>query len=242
MPDPAPAVAQLRSLAPTLSVGVLTADWMSLGAEVAILENAGVSLLHFDVMDGRFCPALTMGPALVKAVRTPLLKDVHLMIEEPLDKIAAFVDAGADVLTFHVEATTHPHRVLQALRGAVNANDPARGVARGIALNPGTPLEAAEPLLDEVDIVFLLAVNPGWGGQKFIPATRRRMDRLLEMIRRSGRDILIGLDGGITRDNLSDAVHSRADIIVTGSAVFDGKAAAANARSMLATIAQVRKL
>ena len=227
------ALQTLRRAAPTISVGMLTADLRSLGTEIALLEKAGVQLVHFDVMDGRFCPMLTFGPPIVAAVRTPMLKDVHLMIEEPLDQLEAFVAAGADIVTFHVESTRHPHRVLQALGRMENANDPARGLIRGAALNPGTPLDRLEPLLGELDYVMLLAVNPGWGGQAFIESTGDRLARARELIAASGRDILLGVDGGIKKDNLERVAGLRPDLIVTGSAVFDGVDPEANARLML---------
>lgn len=232
----------LRQATPAISVGVLTADMMALGSEVALIEKAGVKLLHFDVMDGCFCPMLTFGPPLIKGIKTSLFKDVHLVVEEPLDKLEPYVAAGADMITVHVEACRNTHRVLQVLKKMTNANDSARGILRGIALNPGTPVEAAQPLLEETDMVTLLAVNPGWGGQKLIGTTWARMERLLELVRKSGRDILVSLDGGITRDNIGDAVRAGADVIVTGSAVFDGKDVAANARAMLATVAEARKV
>jgi len=231
--QPVRMVDRLRAVAPTISVGILTADLTALGRDVRLIEEAGIQIVHFDVMDGCFCPMLTFGAPLIKAVRTPLIKDVHLIIEDPLPKLPAYAAAGADMIVIHVEACRHPHRVLQAIGELTNANDPARGIARGIALNPGTPLEAAEPLLDEADLVFLVAVNPGWGGQKFIRATGRRVARLLEMIRHSKRDILVGVDGGITRDNVGDVLRMGADIVVTGSAVFDGKDVAGNATFML---------
>ena len=242
MPAPAVPLAQrVRTVSPALSVGILTADLTALGAALRVLEQAGAPFVHFDVMDGRFCPMHTFGPPIVKACRTSLIKDVHLLIEEPLDKLESFVAAGADMITLHLEACRHPHRALQALRTMTNANDSARGILRGVALNPGTPVESVQPLLDETDMVFLLAVNPGWGGQKFIDATGRRMERLRELICQSQRDILMGLDGGITKDNVGDAVRMGADIIVTGSAVFDGKDAAANYRQMAQTVREARK-
>jgi ribulose-phosphate 3-epimerase len=242
MPTPDLLVKRVRTMAPTISVGVLTADLMSLGAEIERVNGAGVQILHFDVMDGQFCPMLTMGPPVIKGVKTALLKDVHLMIRDPLEKLESFVAAGADIITFQVEACLHPHRALQAMRQMTNANDPARGVLRGVALNPGTPMEALDPLMDELDVVLLLAVNPGWGGQKFIASTAGRVERLHQMIQRSGRNILISVDGGITRENVSDVARMGANIIVTGSAVFDGKAPAENARHMLAAIAQARRV
>jgi ribulose-phosphate 3-epimerase len=224
---------RIRNAAPTISVGMLTANLRSLGAEIALLEKTGVQLVHFDVMDGRFCPMLTLGPPVVAAVQTSMLKDVHLMIEEPLDQLSAFVAAGADILTFHVESTGHPHRVLQALGGMENANDPARGLIRGVALNPGTPLGSLEPLIGDLDYVLLLAVNPGWGGQSFIDSTADRLARVREMIAASGREILVGVDGGVKKNNLERIAGLGPDLIITGSAVFDGVDPEANARIML---------
>jgi ribulose-phosphate 3-epimerase len=233
---PSELVSRLASLAPTLSVGILTADLMALGADLARLDGTAVPLVHFDVMDGVFCPMTTVGPPLVKAVRTPLLKDVHLMIAEPLDKLGDYVSAGADVVTVHAESCTHIHRVLQRLGTMENANDKARGIVRGLALNPGTPLTVLEPLLDELDVVHLLAINPGWGGQKFLPATMDRIASARRLLDATGRRLLLGVDGGITRDNVGALRGTGVDIVVTGSAVYDGKAPAENARAMLAAL------
>lgn len=232
----------LGGVTPTLSVGVLTANLMALGREIALLENEGIRLLHFDVMDGCFCPMLTFGPPLIKGAKTTLLKDVHLLIEDPLEKIPAYVAAGADLITVHLEACRHPHRALQVIGAAANANDPARGIARGVALNPGTPICALEPLMGEVDVIFLLAVNPGWSGQSFIAGTAARAARVLDLIRESGRDIFLGIDGGVSKANIEDVVRMGADIIVTGSAVFDGQDASANARHMLQAVARAHKV
>ena len=237
-----PLLDQLHAMSPLLSVGVLTADLMSLGSELKLIENTGVKLLHVDVMDGCFCPMMTAGPVFIKAVKTPLLKDIHLMIDEPLNKLESYVAAGADMLTVHVESSRHTHRVLQALGKMTNANEPARGILRGIALNPGTPLEVITPLMDELEIVFLLAVNPGWSGQKFIPSTKSRLGRLKQMVRDAKKNILVGVDGGITRNNIVDVAQMEADIIVAGSAVFDGKAPAENAKFMLENIAKAVKV
>jgi ribulose-phosphate 3-epimerase len=235
MPD-RPLLEQIRKAAPLISVGILTADLMSLGSELKLMETAGVKMLHVDVMDGCFCPMMTVGPPFIKAVKTPLLKDVHLMIEEPLDKLESYVAAGADMITVHVESCRHIHRVLQKLGQMTNANDPERGILRGIALNPGTPLETITPLIDEFDMVFLLAVNPGWGGQKFISSTEERLSRLRQMLAEAKKDILVGVDGGITRDNIAEVARMDVDIIVTGSAVFDGKTPLENAKFMIDTI------
>ena len=226
----------LRGKAPLISVGVLSADLMSLGSELQLMETAGVELLHFDIMDGCFCPMMTVGSGFVKGVKTPLLKDVHLMINEPLDKLEGYVAAGADMITVHAESSRHIHRVLQTLGEMTNANDPARGILRGVALNPGTPLGAIEPLLDEAEMVFLLAINPGWSGQKFIAPTQQRVRRLIEMFGQAKRDILLGIDGGVTRKNIADVARMGADIIATGSAVFDGKTPLENARFMISAV------
>lgn len=229
---------RIRAAAPALSVGMATADLSRLGEEMQLLERTGVPLVHFDVMDGRFTPILTFGPPLVAAVRTSLLKDVHLMIEDPLATVAEYVAAGADVVTIQAESTRHPHRVLQALGAMKNANDPSRGLVRGVALNPGTPLEALDPLLGDCELVMLLAVNPGWGGQKFIPSTAARAVQVKQKIAASGRDILLCIDGGVKRDNIGDIAKLGADLIVTGSAVFDGKDALGNARALQDAVKQ----
>jgi ribulose-phosphate 3-epimerase len=231
-----PLLQQIRKAAPLISVGILTADLMSLGSELKLMDTAGVKLLHVDVMDGCFCPMMTVGPPFIKAVKTPLLKDIHLMIEEPLNKLESYIAAGADMITVHVESCRHIHRVLQKLGKMTNANDPSRGILRGIALNPGTLLEVITPLIDELEMVFLLAVNPGWGGQKFIPSTEGRLSRLRQMLGEAKKDILIGVDGGITRDNIEDVARMDVDIIVTGSAVFDGKTPLENAKFMISAV------
>jgi ribulose-phosphate 3-epimerase len=229
---------RLLSLRPAVSVGLLTADWLSLGSELALLEQAGIGIAHVDVMDGCFTPVMTVGPPFVKALGTALLKDVHLMIREPLATLSDYVAAGADIITIHQESCTHVHRVLQALGAMKHASDPGRGIVRGLALNPGTPLETIEPLLAEIDMLLLLAVNPGWGGQKFIASTFDRMAKVRAMIAASGRQIVLGVDGGVTRDNIAAIAAAGAELIVTGSAVFDGKAAAANAAFMLEAVAR----
>lgn len=230
---------RLRSLRPAVSVGLLTADLLSLGTELAMLERAGIGMAHVDVMDGCFTPVMTVGPPFVKALKTPLLKDVHLMIREPLATLADYVAAGADIITVHQESCTHIHRVLQALGGMTHAVEPARGLVRGVALNPGTPLDVLDPLLPEMDMLLLLAVNPGWGGQTFIPGTFDRMARAKAMIAASGREIVLGVDGGVTKDNIAAIAAAGAELIVTGSAVFDGRAAAANAAYMLEAVGRV---
>jgi len=226
----------LRDSAPNVSIGIITADLLSLGSELQLLERVGARLVHIDVMDGVFCPMMTVGPPFIKALKTPLLKDAHLMIDEPLEKVAEYAAVGSDIITIHPEACSQPHRVLQHLRTLTNANDPARGIIRGVALNPSSPLEVLEPLIEEVEMISILAVNPGWGGQKFLPSALKRIERTKKMIAASGRDILLCIDGGITNANIAEMARTGVDMIVTGSAVFDGKAAEANARFMLEAV------
>ncbi len=221
-------VRQLLDGGPTISVGMLTADLLRLGQELAVLEQAGANVVHVDVMDGVFCPQFTVGPPIVKAIPDSFVKDCHLMIDDPLTKVQSFVEAGASIITCHVESTRHPHRVLQSLGGS--------GVIRGVALNPGTPLEVLEPLLDELELIFLLAINPGWGGQKFLPSTERRLAAVRKMI--GDREILLEVDGGITKANIEHVATLGANLIVSGSAIYDGVAPLDNARFMLEAVAK----
>jgi len=212
---------------PSLSVGILTADLLRLGEELEVLDATGVKIAHVDVMDGVFCPQTTVGPPIVAALPERFVKDVHLMIDDPVEKVHAYVEAGAGILTFHVESTRHPHRVLQHLAGS--------GVIRGVALNPGTPVAAVEPLLDDLELVLVLAVNPGWGGQSFIASTERRLAQVHALV--EDREIVVAVDGGITRANAQWVASLGADVMVTGSAIYDGAASAENARSMLDALA-----
>lgn len=231
---------QLKASCPQLTVGMLTADLSKLGGEIKLMEQAGVGLIHVDVMDGCFCPMMTVGPPTIKAIKTPLLTDVHLMIDEPLEKLDSFVAAGADMITVQVESSRHIHRVLQAIGEKVNVNDPQRPILRGLGLNPGTSIDVVRPLLDDVDMVLLLAVNPGWSGQSFISHTETKLAKLKDLISTTGRDILTILDGGAKKDNIEQIVKMGPDIIVTGSAVFDGKTPLENARFMLEAVSRPR--
>jgi ribulose-phosphate 3-epimerase len=231
---------RLVSGGPRLTVGIITADLGHLTDEMGVLASAGVELVHIDVMDGVFCPMFTVGPPVVGAIRSPLLKDVHLMIDDPLSKVDAFVAAGADLITFHVEGARQPHRVLRVLGDAVNANDPERGIVRGVAVDPGTPVDVIEPLLDDAELVLVLAVDPGWGGQAFVTSTERRLERARSLIEASGRRILLGVDGGVTHDNVGRIAAMGVDLIVSGSAIFDGRAAAENATAMLDLVRAAR--
>ena len=221
---------ELIANGPALAVGVLSADLLRLGEELEALDEAGVGLAHVDVMDGVFCPQMTVGRSFVAALPDRFVKDVHLMVEEPLTKAQDYVDAGAGIVTFHIESTRHPHRVLQSLAGS--------GVVRGVALNPGTALSTLEPLLDQLELVLVLAVNPGWSGQSFIPTTERRITNVRALV--AGREIVIAVDGGITKANVERVASLGVDLIVTGSAVYDGGPAADNARAMLEGVRRAR--
>jgi ribulose-phosphate 3-epimerase len=221
-------LADLVHEGPVLSIGVVTADLAHLADELSLLEDGGAQLVHVDVMDGVFCPMMTVGPPLVKAMRTSLHKDVHLMIDDPLTKVDWFVAAGADMVTFHLEGAPQPHRVLDVLGAGRGGADGGLDLVRGVGVNPSTPLEALEPLLDDLEYVLILAIDPGWGGQRFQDGTARRLERTRELIARSGRPIVLGVDGGVTRDNIAAVAALGADVVVTGSAIFDGRDARAN--------------
>ncbi|MBN1307141.1 MAG: ribulose-phosphate 3-epimerase [Chitinispirillaceae bacterium] len=211
--------AAIKARAPLLSVGIVSADLMHLAEAEAELAACDVMLLHFDVMDGCFCPQLTAGPFFVKGIGTKLYKDVHLMVEDPLRLIPEFAKVGADVITVHVESGRHVLHALKMIGEQKNANDPGRGILRGIALNPGTPVASIEPFIEEMDIVCLLAVTPGFPGG-FIESTLRRFEAVKRMSAGMADPPLYCIDGGITAETIGTAAATGAEIIVSGSAVF----------------------
>jgi len=222
-------------VAAVLAPSILSADFSRLGAEVEAVEAGGAGLIHVDVMDGHFVPNITIGPAVTAALRnvTRLPLDCHLMIEQPGRYVRAFVEAGAEMVSIHVEAERHLHRTVQHIREL--------GAAPGVVLNPATPLSALRDILPETDFVLLMSVNPGFGGQKLIPAVLRKARELREWIDRDRLQTRIEIDGGVCLDNLEQVAATGVDMIVAGSAVFgsdDPRAAAETMVRRLAALAE----
>jgi ribulose-phosphate 3-epimerase len=207
-----------------IAPSILSADFSRLGAEIEAIEKAGADLIHVDVMDGHFVPNITIGPIVVRALKPHATKplDVHLMISPVDPYVVAFADAGADGITVHPEAGPHVHRTLQLIRSL--------GKRPGVVLNPATPIDAIDNVLDLVDLVLIMSVNPGFGGQKFIHSQLKKIEAAAERIARTGRAIDLEVDGGITRETAHLARNAGANILVAGTAVFqDGpEAYAAN--------------
>lgn len=199
-----------------LSPSILSADFSKLGEQINLLDEAGAQYVHIDVMDGMFVPSISFGLPVIKSIRscTDRIFDVHLMIEEPSRYINEFAEAGADIITVHTEACKHLDRTVEMIK--------EKGLIAGVALNPSTPLSAIEYVLPKVDMILIMTVNPGFGGQQFIPYTLQKIKDLKDMLKKTGNKADIEVDGGIKTDNVRQVLEAGANIIVAGSAVFSG--------------------
>ncbi|MBZ2173922.1 ribulose-phosphate 3-epimerase [Schnuerera sp. xch1] len=200
-----------------ISPSILSADFGSLKEEILKLEKGGADYIHLDVMDGTYVPNITFGSPVIKKLRniTDIPFDVHLMIDRPERYIKDFVDAGADIITVHQEATTHLHRTIEEIK--------SYGIKVGVSLNPATSLDTIEYVLDYIDLVLIMTVNPGFGGQKFIGSMKRKIKKLRNMVDDKNLDILIEADGGIKLDNAKEIIDYGLDIVVVGSGIFEAK-------------------
>jgi ribulose-phosphate 3-epimerase len=221
----------MKFFSPMIAPSILSADFGRLAQDVKAVEKAGADLIHLDVMDGHFVPNITFGPMVVEAVRkaTTLPLDVHLMIENPQAYIPAFAKAGADNLTVHAETCPHLHRTIQHIREAGSSFKPRRNISASVSINPATPISILEEILPEVDMILIMTVNPGFGAQKFIPSSIRKIKDLKKIIQERGskqksiKNVMIQVDGGVTVENIKEIYQAGADVFVAGNTIFKSK-------------------
>ena len=211
-----------------IAPSILSADFAKLGEEVTAVTEAGADYIHIDVMDGHFVPNITMGPVVIKSIRpyTQLPFDVHLMISPALPYLEDFADAGADIITIHVEAEIHLERAIQKIKSL--------GKKVGLSIVPSTHPDSLQYLLDDLDLILVMSVNPGFGGQTFLQSQLEKISYIKKMITDNGSDILLEVDGGVTQDNAASIIEAGADILVAGSAIFNGEKSYKEAISCLA--------
>ena len=214
----------MKKIAPS----ILSSDFGNLAREIRAVEEAGADYIHIDVMDGHFVPNLTVGPVVVECVRklTRLPLDVHLMVERPENLLDAFIKAGSDIITVHVEATPHLHRAIQSIK--------EKGTKAGVSLNPSTPIQSIEPVIEDVDMVVIMSVNPGFGGQELIRSALAKIKRVRKLLDEAGSKAELEVDGGIKAENIRDVSLAGADVFVSGSGIFKTK-------DYKKTIAEMRK-
>jgi len=214
----------MKKIAPS----ILSSDFGNLAREIRAVEEAGADYIHIDVMDGHFVPNLTVGPVVVECVRklTRLPLDVHLMVERPENLLDAFIKAGSDIITVHVEATPHLHRAIQSIK--------EKGAKAGVSLNPSTPIQSIEPVIEDVDMVVIMSVNPGFGGQELIRSALAKIKRVRKLLDEAGSKAELEVDGGIKAENIRDVSLAGADVFVSGSGIFKTK-------DYKKTIAEMRK-
>jgi ribulose-phosphate 3-epimerase len=220
----------MKQIAPS----ILSADFSRLGEEIKAVEKAGADLIHVDVMDGHYVPNITIGPGVVSSLRktTSLPFDVHLMIEDPDRYIDAFVDAGSNIITVHAEAVIHLHRTVNYIKG--------KGVKAGVSLNPSTPLACVEEILPDIDLLLIMTVNPGFGGQKFISGMLPKIRKARELAQTRGLKMAIEVDGGVTAENIGTLAVAGADIFVAGAAIFGSASYGDTIKGMKAILGEVK--